>query len=127
MTDCFKLKIITDFAAAHNLRGYPGDCANLHGHNWKVEVEVTATELDELGMGVDFKQIKRDTKEVIKHLDHSYLNEVSPFDKINSTAENIAKYLYQTLTEKINKEAVAVSAVVVHETDSSSVKYTQEI
>ena len=77
------LKIITDFASAHTLRDYPGDCSRMHGHNWKVEVEVTATKLDNVGMGIDFKLIKNATKDVAKKLDHRYLNDIKPFDEIN--------------------------------------------
>ena len=73
----FVLKIVTDFASAHSLRDYPGDCARLHGHNWQVEVSVCSQALDDSGIAIDFREIKSQTKVVVKRLDHQYLNEIS--------------------------------------------------
>lgn len=100
----YNLKVLTDFASAHTLRGYPGACSRMHGHNWKVEVEVVATELDEVGMGIDFKRIKQAAKEVADRLDHRYLNDVAPFTDINPTAENIAAHFYHELSQMLNGE-----------------------
>jgi 6-pyruvoyltetrahydropterin/6-carboxytetrahydropterin synthase len=122
----YRMKIVTDFAAAHLLRDYPGPCSRLHGHNWKVEVEVTATRLDKIGMGMDFRDIKTATKEIIDQMDHRHLNELPPFDKINPTAENIAAHIYQKLVEKINDERVSVHAVTIWETERACVSYTEE-
>ena len=91
----YRLKVLTEFASAHTLRDYPGACSRMHGHNWKVETEVEASALDEVGMAVDFKQMKAAAREVGERLDHRYLNELEPFDKINPTAENIAAYMYR--------------------------------
>jgi 6-pyruvoyltetrahydropterin/6-carboxytetrahydropterin synthase len=126
MSGRFKMKIVTDFAAAHLLRGYPGPCSRLHGHNWKVEVEVTATRLDEIGMGMDFRDIKTATKEVIDRMDHRHLNELAPFDAINPTAENISAYIYRQLADKLNDERVSVHAVTLWETERACVSYTEE-
>lgn len=122
----YTLKVITDFAAAHALRNYPGDCARLHGHNWKVEVEVTATKLDDLGIGMDFKRIRQQAKAVCDRLDHQFLNELSPFTEINPTAENIAAHIYQALGQVLNGPHVHVSAVTVWETERACVRYTEE-
>ncbi|ANQ66919.1 6-pyruvoyl tetrahydropterin synthase [Candidatus Pseudothioglobus singularis] len=84
----FVLKIVTDFASAHSLRNYPGDCSRLHGHNWQVEVSVCSQVLDDNGIAIDFREIKKQTKLVIKRVDHQYLNEIEPFDVLNPTAEN---------------------------------------
>ena len=127
MSGRFKMKIVTDFAAAHLLRGYPGPCSRLHGHNWKVEVEVTATRLDEIGMGMDFREIKTATKTVIDQMDHRHLNELPPFDEINPTAENIAAHIYQQLVEKLNNERVSVHTVTLWETERACVSYTEEV
>ena len=127
MSGRFKMKIVTDFAAAHLLRGYPGPCSRLHGHNWKVEVEVTATRLDEIGMGMDFRDIKTATKTVIDQMDHRHLNELPPFDEINPTAENIAAHIYQQLVEKLNNERVSVHTVTLWETERACVSYTEEV
>lgn len=120
------MKILLDFAAAHYLRNYEGVCNRLHGHNWKVEVQVTATELDHVGMGMDFKVIKDATRELIGNLDHYNLNDIPPFDKINPTAENISAYLYGELSTKLNTDGVKVSSVTLWETDRACVTYTEE-
>ncbi len=122
----YTLKILTDFAAAHLLRGYDGACSRLHGHNWKVEVEVVATALDAVGMGVDFKVIKAATREVIGRLDHYNLNEIPPFDTVNPTAENIAAHLYGELSKALNTDTVTVSAITLWETDRACVTYTED-
>jgi len=126
MSALYTIKIITDFAAAHLLRDYEGECSRLHGHNWKVEVEVTAHVLNDVGMGIDFKDIKASTREVIGSMDHQYLNELPPFDKINPTAENIAAHIYKTLSANINDERAQVSAVTIWETERACVKYTEQ-
>lgn len=122
----YTLKIIADFASAHSLRDYPGDCRRLHGHNWKLEVEVDATALDDLGMGVDFKVIKNAARQLAGTLDHRYLNDIPPFDTINPTAENIAAFFYQGLGETLNNGRVRVRAVTLWETERACVRYTEE-
>lgn len=126
MSARYTLKVVTDFAAAHSLRNYSGNCERLHGHNWKIEVEVSARELDEVGMGLDFKTIKRTTKDFLDQLDHYNLNDVPPFDTINPTAENIAAYIYRSLAERLNADRVWVSAVTIWETERACVRYTEE-
>jgi len=126
MTACYTLKILTDFAAAHYLRNYEGMCNRLHGHNWKVEVQVVARQLDEVGMGVDFKVIKDATKSLIGRLDHYNLNDQPPFDAINPTAENIAAYLYSELSQALNSATVKVDAITLWETDRACVTYTED-
>lgn len=122
----YTMRIVTDFAAAHVLRGYPGPCSRLHGHNWKVEVEALATTLDDIGMGIDFKDLKAATHAVIDELDHRHLNEIAPFDAINPTAENIAAYLHQRLSEKVNNERVKISTITLWETERACVKYCED-
>jgi len=125
MAVSYTLKIVTDFAAAHTLRDYPGACSRLHGHNWKVEVEVVANVLDKVGMVTDFKRIKKATQQVTAELDHHYINDIAPFDEINPTAENIAGYIYKGVSELLNSEQVKVSAVTLWETDRACVRYTE--
>ncbi|MDX1811453.1 MAG: 6-carboxytetrahydropterin synthase QueD, partial [Gammaproteobacteria bacterium] len=112
-------------AASHALRNYEGACQRMHGHNWKVEVEATATKLDDVGMGIDFKQLKRATNQVLEGLDHYHLNDIPPFTEINPTAENIAAYLYTEVSKIINRDNIQISAVTVWETDRACVKYTE--
>jgi 6-pyruvoyltetrahydropterin/6-carboxytetrahydropterin synthase len=122
----YLLKTHVYFAAAHRLRGYRGDCEQMHGHNYKVEIEVRATQLDELGMGVDFRAIRVAAREVVGVLDHRLLNELPPFTEINPTAENIAAYVYEQLGRTLDSEHVRVHAVTIWETDRDSVRYSAE-
>ena len=121
----FVLKIVTDFASAHSLRNYHGDCSRLHGHNWGVEVMVYSNKLDEKGIAIDFREIKKQTKVVAKRLDHQYLNEIKPFDALNPTAENIAKYFFDEVGLLINNEDVKVKEVTIWETPRASVTYSE--
>jgi len=118
----FVIKITDSFSGAHNLRGYEGKCENLHGHNWKVELEVSSKELDETGMVVDFKDVKKYLSEVLSEFDHKYLNDISFFIDNNPTSENIAKYIYDSLSKAVK----GLSKVSVWETDTSQASYLGE-
>ncbi len=121
----YTLKVLADFAAAHTLREYPGACSRMHGHNWKIEAEVIATQLNEIGMAIDFKDIKREVRAIAKTLDHYYLNDLEPFREINPTAENIAQYFYQELASRINSEHISVSSLTLWETERACVRYSE--
>ena len=125
MIERYTLTVSTDFAAAHLLRDYPGQCSRLHGHNWKVELEVTAYQLDEVGMAIDFKSMKTALREVTAQLDHRHLNDLAPFHQINPTAENIAAFIYRETGKIINSERCFVKAVTVWETERARVRYEQ--
>lgn len=126
MSATYTLKIVTDFASAHTLRGYPGACQRMHGHNWKVEVEVIATRLDDVGMGIDFKVIKQATRKIADQLDHRYLNELEPFTEINPTAENIAAHFYNELSGMLNNQDVRIHTVTLWETERACVRYSED-
>ena len=119
----YRLKIHTHFAAAHNLINYQGDCENLHGHNWKVEVTVTARELDKAGLGIDFKILKRETKTVLDLLDHKYLNEIEPFVNNSPSSENIARFLFEKLSARLNTDKVTVYEINVWESEYACASY----
>lgn len=119
----YKLTIRTSFAAAHNLINYQGDCENLHGHNWKVDVAVIARELDKAGLGIDFKVLKREAGEIINELDHKYINENPAFREISPSSENISRYLYKRLSERLNNGNITVDSVSVWESDNASACY----
>lgn len=125
MAQQFILKTLLDFASAHSLRGYPGDCAKLHGHNWKIEVEVIGHELNEIGMLIDFKEIKRHAKAVIDELDHSFLNDHPHFQELNPTAEHIAQYIYRTLQNRIASNQLNMHRLTVWENDRNCVIYSE--
>ena len=119
----YRLKIHSYFASAHNLINYQGDCENLHGHNWKVEVTVCARELDKAGLGIDFKILKAETNNILKTLDHKYLNELDPFKVYSPSSENIAKYLYHEIGKRLNNENISVEMITVWESDFASASY----
>lgn len=119
----YRLKICTSFASAHNLINYQGECENLHGHNWKVEVAVTAKELDHAGLGIDFKILKAETNALLKTLDHKYLNDLDPFRTVSPSSENIACYIYQQLSGKLNNEIITVECITVWESDVACASY----
>jgi 6-pyruvoyltetrahydropterin/6-carboxytetrahydropterin synthase len=119
----YRLKISSNFASAHNLMHYQGECENLHGHNWKVDVSVTAKQLDKAGLGIDFKILKAETKTLLKTLDHKYLNELEPFKKISPSSENIAYFLYNQLSSKLNNDNIKVESVTVWESDVACATY----
>jgi len=119
----YRLKIHSYFASAHNLINYQGDCENLHGHNWKVEVTVAARELDKAGLGIDFKILKSETNNILKTLDHKYLNELGPFKENSPSSENIAKYLFDEMGKRLNNENITVEMITVWESDFASASY----
>ena len=126
MPGVFEVYVKACFSAAHSLRGYTGDCARTHGHNWAVEVFVRCKELDEIGIGVDFKDIKEAVKDVLQGLDHFNLNDLQTFKKVNPTSENIARFLYRQLGQKLNSSTVEVSKVKVSETPGAGACYWEE-
>lgn len=122
----YRLTIQTSFAAAHNLLHYQGDCENLHGHNWKIDVTVAARELDKSGLGIDFKKLKAETRSLLETLDHKYLNELPMFEGLSPSSENIARYLFEELGQKLNTENVTVTIVNVWESDFACASYSLE-
>jgi len=121
----FELCIRDHFAAAHRLRGYPGDCARLHGHNWHVRLYVVCDELDQLGMGIDYKRMKQALKAALSKWDHYNLNDIPPFDRINPTSENVARALFRDMASRLNDDRIRVSAIEIAETCTASVRYSE--
>jgi len=120
----YRLMIKTSFAAAHNLINYQGDCENLHGHNWRVEVVVSAKELDKAGLGIDFKILKKQTNSLLDELDHKYLNDLPPFKNNSPSSENISRYLFERLTETLNNENITVEKINVWESENACASYS---
>jgi len=109
-----------EFSAAHHLPDYDGDCANTHGHNYGLEVCVTGTELDDLGILIDFKDLNKIVQEnVLQYLDHTNLNDTIE----QPTAENIAKWIYEHLEPHLNTETYSLDEVIIQETPDSKASY----
>lgn len=119
----YDIFVKTHFAGAHHLRDYPGDCEKPHGHNWKVKVTVRASQLDHLGMGIDFTVLKKHVKAVIDTIDHCDLNEHEAFKVLNPSSEHIAQYLFDNLVEKLHHERYCLHCVEVSETDNQGLVY----
>jgi 6-pyruvoyltetrahydropterin/6-carboxytetrahydropterin synthase len=122
----YEVKIITDFSAAHNLRNFRGKCENLHGHNWKVEVVLRGRELDESGVLIDFKEVKDATREVLKEIDHHYLNDLPFFREHNPSSENIARYLFECLAQRLNSTNRWLYRVSAWESSDACATYSSE-
>jgi len=120
----FEVSVERTFAAGHALRNYHGKCENVHGHNYRVQITVQGEQLDANGLLVDFLELKRLTDEVIEYFDHRFINDLVPFDILNPSAENIAKYFYDRVSTGLAKEIpTRISAVKIWETDTSSAVY----
>jgi 6-pyruvoyltetrahydropterin/6-carboxytetrahydropterin synthase len=121
----YQVSVEGHFDAAHYLRDYGGKCENVHGHRFKVVVNLKASKLNETGLAYDFVELKRHLGEVIARFDHTSLNDVPPFDKINPSSENIAVTIYDQLKGCFSGE-VSLSSVEVWESPQSCVTYSPE-
>ena len=123
----FELKILSHFAAAHQLTMVAKKCENLHGHNWKVEVCVKGERLNAAGVLVDFGILKQHVRTVMKRLDHQFLNELPYFDDSNPpSSESIAVYIADSLKEMIDEPGVTISRVTTWESDDACATYFPE-
>ncbi len=120
----FELDIVRDFSAAHQLRGYNGDCCQLHGHNWTVQVFVQSEALDSVGIAMDFKLLKKELNAILAEMDHQFLNDLPAFQGKNPTSENIAQYIYTRLKPVVAQSPCAkISKVRVCESPTSGAAY----
>lgn len=122
----FEVTVEAGFSSGHYLRNYHGKCENPHGHNYKVFVTLVGEELDETGLLLDFKLLKQVVRPVIEYLDHQMINDLKPFDQINPSAENLARYFYQQTCRQLQEMTggrVTVKDSTVYETDTSFARY----
>ncbi len=110
------------FSAAHRIRGHQGGCQNLHGHNYRLRVQVASESLDALGMVIDFADLKKIVASLVEPLDHRLINDVPPFDELNTTAELLARFFYEELARQL-PEGRTVRRVELWETPSSCAIY----
>ena len=121
----FEVTVEETFSAGHALRGYKGKCENPHGHNYRVKITLQGPELDSVGLLYDFVHLKKVVNSVIASLDHKMLNDQAPFDRINPSAENIAKYFYEeTAKQMLNTpNGARISSITIWETDTTAATY----
>ncbi len=122
----FEIKVTGHFDAAHYLRGYQGKCESLHGHRYQVAVKIKSDKLDETGIAYDFTALKKHLEDVLKRFDHTCLNDVPPFDRLNPSSENIAMTIFDFLKEVPLGANVELVSVEVWETPDSSATYSPE-
>ena len=121
----FEVTVDETFSSGHALRGYKGKCENVHGHNYKVRVTLEGPQLDSVGLLYDFTHLKRVIRDIVGVVDHKFLNDLAPFDVINPSAENLAKYFYDETTRQMNAmpEGARVTSITIWETDTTSATY----
>jgi len=119
------LTVEDNFSSAHQLRGYKGKCENIHGHNWKIVVQLSGEKLNDIGILIDFHEIKAILKVILDDLDHKNLNEIPPFDKENPSSENLACYIFERIESELKNanEEVSTHSVTVWESDTSRCTY----
>ena len=121
----FRLSSVKMISAAHILRGYQGPCSQLHGHNWKIKMDVMSGELNSVGLSIDFKDLDDILWQVAGRFDHNNFNEIPPFDKLNPTAENISKYFYGEI-KKLLPATVKLEKISIWETENYLVEYFED-
>jgi 6-pyruvoyltetrahydropterin/6-carboxytetrahydropterin synthase len=117
------------FSAAHQIRFHGGKCERLHGHNWRIRVHARASELNKIGMVLDFADLQKLVTEIGAKFDHQVINEIPPFDTVNTTAENIARHFYVEVDRLVAEREggrVRISKVEVWESDGSVAVYREE-
>ncbi|MDR2714370.1 MAG: 6-carboxytetrahydropterin synthase QueD [Coriobacteriales bacterium] len=124
-TPMYTLTVKDHFDAAHALVGYPGECKNLHGHTWDIEVSVCGTQLDEVGIVYDFKDIKSALKAILDTFDHKFLNDIPPFNELNATAENLARVIFEQLEPGLPAH-IDLKEVAVWESPIARLSYTRD-
>jgi 6-pyruvoyltetrahydropterin/6-carboxytetrahydropterin synthase len=122
----YQVSVEQHFDAAHFLKGYQGKCEALHGHRFRVVASVRSSQVDDVGMAYDFTVLKQHLGEIISRFDHTCLNDVPPFDKINPSSENIAATIYNELSLKLAGAPVSLSRVEVWESPQSGVAYSPD-
>lgn len=121
----FRLSTVKMISAAHVLRNYEGPCARLHGHNWNIKIDVMSGKLNETGFTIDFRDLDELLWKVVGPYDHNNFNDFAPFDKINPTAENIARYFFNEI-KKLLPEMVELEKISIWETENYLVEYFED-
>lgn len=121
----FVIRVEARFEAAHHLREYYGAPEPLHGHSWKVEVKIQSTKLDKEDISVDYVKVKKAVEALAKKFDYHCINEVPPFDKINPSSENIAKWFYDNLNKKKLLRTSKIQEVILWEGPFNYLAYSR--
>jgi 6-pyruvoyltetrahydropterin/6-carboxytetrahydropterin synthase len=128
----YTITVETHIDAAHYLREYQGKCENLHGHRYKIVAKISTEKLNDIGLAYDFTVLKKHLNDICDRYDHTCLNDVPPFDKINASSENLAATIYKELKKKLlgksarpePVEELTLVAIEAWETPTQGVSYT---
>jgi 6-pyruvoyltetrahydropterin/6-carboxytetrahydropterin synthase len=122
----FEITVQAGFSSGHYLRNYHGKCENPHGHNYRVLVTLIGEDLDPSGLLLDFKELKHVLRPTVDYLDHQMINDLKPFDTVNPSAENLAKYFFDQTASQLHALTdgrVRVKDCTLYETDTSFARY----
>ncbi len=122
----YQISVEQHFDAAHFLRGYKGKCEALHGHCFRVVVKINSSGVNDTGIAYDFTDLKQHLGDILAKFDHTCLNDVPPFDKINPSSENIATNIYNELQPKLTGAPVSLASVAVWESPQTGVTYSPD-
>ena len=122
----YQVSVEQHFEAAHFLRGYRGKCEALHGHRYRVVVNIKSPVVDDIGLAYDFTDLKRHLRDILARFDHICLNDIAPFDKINPSAENIAATIYNELKSKLATAPLTLSCIEAWESPQTGVTYSPD-
>ncbi|MEJ2716177.1 MAG: 6-carboxytetrahydropterin synthase QueD [Deltaproteobacteria bacterium] len=122
----YEVRIVVGFSAAHRLRDYKGKCEHLHGHNYKVDVRARSERTGEGGMVIDFGELKEAARPILEKLDHSFLNDIEPFDRREPSAENIAAFIFDEIEQELGERAKMLHSVSVWESDTGCATYMRD-
>jgi len=111
------------FSSAHSLWDDQGKFEDLHGHDFKVEVDLARKELDRIGVVIDFLEVKRNLKKILERIDHAFLNELPEFKGKNTSVENVARFIHDALSKTLQEKGVSVTRVTVWETEDAGATY----
>ena len=119
INELYTIRTEGEFESAHSIREYV-EIENgkfidepIHGHTWKVEAFISSQKINErTGFAVDFLHVKKKIDELCNYLDHKLINEVSPFDKINPSTENISKWFYENISGIVTRESLLEKVIV---------------
>ena len=125
MAERFTIRVETRFEAAHNLRQYKGKPEPLHGHSWKVEAKFQCEKLDREDIGIDYVEVQKALSELGARFDHRCINEIPPFDKLNPTSENLARWFFDALSKSVTAQNARLSEVTVWEGPEAFVSYSR--
>jgi len=116
----FTVSVETHFWASHQLSLPDGSKEPLHHHNWAVTADVSSDKLNSMGLVMDFRRLKAEVDKTIAEFDNILLDRIGYFQRNNSSAENVAKYIYEKLRTKLPAGTKLENVRVVEEPGCSA-------